>query len=219
MHRRTVNTYIRRLSAALESHLIACVCCTSGSDLKAECDECFLYLSNGYFHQDNSRSSQSAHYTYYIPFEFCTPRILAASTTLQAFPISNYQPRLRLRQQAFYIYLLFTAATMRRSDSPNGMFDMKQRSQRRWSNHWGEPDFEETRVSRRRPWQRFYESFKRDPRLAMTPRGVVGANGRVFDPLDAATATASSPLARQLKGRHLQMIAIGGSIGKGLLRF
>jgi amino acid transporter len=65
--------------------------------------------------------------------------------------------------------------------------------------------------------QRVFDSFKHDPTLAVTPRGVVGSNGRVFDPEHAAVATATSPLARRLKGRHLQMIAIGGSIGEALV--
>ncbi|KAI9884736.1 MAG: glyceraldehyde-3-phosphate dehydrogenase 1 [Watsoniomyces obsoletus] len=64
--------------------------------------------------------------------------------------------------------------------------------------------------------QRFVSSFKRDPNARTTPRGVVGADGKVFDLEGAAQATAESPLARKLKGRHLQMIAIGGSIGTGL---
>ncbi|KAH9811193.1 General amino-acid permease GAP1, partial [Teratosphaeria destructans] len=45
---------------------------------------------------------------------------------------------------------------------------------------------------------RFVDSFKRDPNAHATPKGAIGADGRVFD------------------GRHLQMIAIGGSIGTGL---
>ncbi|KAJ9626278.1 histidine permease [Taxawa tesnikishii (nom. ined.)] len=68
-----------------------------------------------------------------------------------------------------------------------------------------------------RPWTtHFVNSFKRDPNAHATPKGTVGADGKVFDVENAASATAESPLARRLKGRHLQMIAIGGSIGTGL---
>ncbi|KAL9586797.1 MAG: hypothetical protein Q9212_000683 [Teloschistes hypoglaucus] len=64
--------------------------------------------------------------------------------------------------------------------------------------------------------RRVWDSFKQNPNYHITQKGVVGANGHVFDLESAAVATAESPLARKLKGRHLQMIAIGGSIGTGL---
>ncbi|KAI9645296.1 histidine permease [Ciborinia camelliae] len=66
------------------------------------------------------------------------------------------------------------------------------------------------------PWTtRFVDSFKRDPNAAVTkPSQREAVEG--FDHRAAAEATANSGLARELKPRHLQMIAIGGSIGTGL---
>ncbi|KFX87854.1 hypothetical protein O988_09262 [Pseudogymnoascus sp. VKM F-3808] len=69
-------------------------------------------------------------------------------------------------------------------------------------------------------YKRFVDSFKRDPnRRAINP--AINSNNRynhngAFDPHKAVLATANTALVRRLKGRHLQMIAIGGSIGTGL---
>ena len=83
------------------------------------------------------------------------------------------------------------------------------------SNHVGltQPIYDDRIEPRASIPRRIVNSFRRDPNSTVTPKGVVGANGTVFDVEKAAKATAESPLARKLKGRHLQMIAIGGSIG------
>lgn len=92
-------------------------------------------------------------------------------------------------------------------------------------------------------WRRWVDSFRRDPHSRMTPKNAFTANpgwpglghraaaagaeddddedddahryGRNYYDVRAANyRTAHSLLARELKGRHLQMIAIGGSIGE-----
>lgn len=91
-------------------------------------------------------------------------------------------------------------------------------------------------------WRRWADSFRRDPHSRMTPKNAFTANpgwpglghgsgpagpddededddghhpGRNYYDVRAANyRTAHSLLARELKGRHLQMIAIGGSIGE-----
>lgn len=52
---------------------------------------------------------------------------------------------------------------------------------------------------RRRPQRRgrvgnFIDSFKRDPNAHVTPKGVMGADGKEFDADGAAAATPESPL-------------------------
>ncbi|EKD14061.1 uncharacterized protein L3040_007937 [Drepanopeziza brunnea f. sp. 'multigermtubi'] len=60
-----------------------------------------------------------------------------------------------------------------------------------------------------------FDSFRAAPNShTFTP--AIGANRRSYNQQAAAFNTANSLLVRRLKGRHLQMIAMGGSIGTGL---
>lgn len=59
-------------------------------------------------------------------------------------------------------------------------------------------------------WESFIDGFRRFDEQEL------GLDPNLTEVEKAAIVTANSPLSRSLKGRHLQMIAIGGAIGTGL---
>lgn len=89
-----------------------------------------------------------------------------------------------------------------------------------------EPDYDDSALPPKKTLQRVLDSFRRDPNSAFFPsdhlhqlesgptREHDGAH--YYDLRLATLESANTALARRLKGRHLQMIAIGGSIGTGL---
>jgi yeast amino acid transporter len=60
---------------------------------------------------------------------------------------------------------------------------------------------------------RFVDSFREDSNSAHAKLALDNDDDKVFDVESAAKATANTALSRKLKARHLQMIAIGGSVG------
>lgn len=73
--------------------------------------------------------------------------------------------------------------------------------------------FDEKLANNPSPVRRFLDSFKPNSESRVDNHSSDGSGSKGYDVEAAAAATAQSPLARKLKGRHLQMIAIGGSIG------
>jgi hypothetical protein len=60
---------------------------------------------------------------------------------------------------------------------------------------------------------RILDGFRPYPDVVVTRQNSVSADGKAYDVEGAAQATADTNLSRRLKARHLQMIAIGGSVG------
>lgn len=75
------------------------------------------------------------------------------------------------------------------------------------------PVYDSVTDHRQGRWESFRDSFKRDPNAGVMVSKGLDPHGGSYDIEGAAAATANTGLARRLKGRHLQMIAIGGSIG------
>ncbi|KAF5989213.1 amino acid transport GAP1 [Fusarium coicis] len=67
-------------------------------------------------------------------------------------------------------------------------------------------------------WNRLITSFSRAPSRhdSLSSYNSYAFNGRLFNMSKANYNSANTALARELKNRHLQMIAFGGSIGTGL---
>ncbi|KAB8304750.1 hypothetical protein EYC80_004104 [Monilinia laxa] len=61
-----------------------------------------------------------------------------------------------------------------------------------------------------------FDNFRGDTGRNVKPAVFAGTDGRTYNDKAAAANTANTHLVRILKGRHLQMLAIGGSIGTGL---
>jgi amino acid transporter len=97
--------------------------------------------------------------------------------------------------------------------APNGAHAGKPYEMENVTNGLPAYEYEDLNPAGQTMSSRIFDSFKRDPSVHAATKTTVENGGKAFDVETAAAATAKSPLARKLKGRHLQMIAIGGSIG------
>lgn len=75
--------------------------------------------------------------------------------------------------------------------------------------HSGQQGYGETEVANGTRWENFRDSFKRNPNARMVTEAV-DEDGRPLEDQPPAEPA----LSMKLKDRHLQMIAIGGSIGR-----
>lgn len=90
--------------------------------------------------------------------------------------------------------------------------DIEAKGESPSSSPHGRPDLREGNIEFPRAptaMGRFIDSFKRNPNARVTPEAVDAEGKPVTD-----APTAEPALAMKLKPRHLQMIAIGGSIGE-----
>ncbi|ORY56686.1 amino acid permease-domain-containing protein [Pseudomassariella vexata] len=114
----------------------------------------------------------------------------------------------------------------------NAIYPIKEDSIAHGSNYtMREPMYEEAELNKLERWINGFrrvapkdpldEIFAIDEEAVALSRPSLGqrtssSHSHYYDLREAALQTAHSGLARKLKGRHLQMIAIGGSIGTGL---
>jgi hypothetical protein len=145
------------------------------------------------------------------------PHYLGRLSRLQGLPhYRRQEPQVYPRIEFFYFYRILRNNVAIMSAAPSN-YDPEKNLNLEDSDGNDSPsrnDWAPGQDEPKRPWTtRFVDSFKRDPNAHVLKSTQETTNPREFDHLAAAERTANSGLATKLKGRHLQMIAIGGSIG------